>query len=133
MKDNKTVANCESATLCDLQITNDGKLTTHIDGVEDQEVGCDNLHKEIDNTWVWTMFRVEDLPVDYKLDVYARDVDSKEEGMEYIPPSITDTPNFSATTIKLDYVIYVLVALSVVILLSTFVVFLSSIFAACKK
>ncbi|KAI6198459.1 hypothetical protein M3Y96_00521500 [Aphelenchoides besseyi] len=134
--DDKTVS-CSSAMECDLQINKDGKLMTYIRGVKDQEVDCEHVRKELDESSVWSKFRVENLPVDYKFQVFVKTEEPKEdEGKEFVPLSTTTSKSTasgaSAMPIEIGDVVYVLVAISIVILLSASSVFLSSTFAVCK-
>ncbi|KAI6220796.1 hypothetical protein M3Y95_01034200 [Aphelenchoides besseyi] len=126
-KGNETVANCSSIFECSLQITNDGKLETihsHID------VGCDNVLNKINDTWVWSKFRVEDLPAEYFMNVHVGESDAEEdEGSEHFPPSTTtatptDTPKASTSSIVLDVSIFALVAFIIFVMCTICLFFL---------
>ncbi|KAI6185263.1 hypothetical protein M3Y98_00003900 [Aphelenchoides besseyi] len=131
--DNDKTVSCSSAMECDLQINKDGKLMTYIRGVKDQEVDCEHVRKELDESSVWSKFRVENLPVDYK---FQTEEPKEDEGKEFVPLSTTTSKSTasgaSAMPIEIGDVVYVLVAISIVILLSASSVFLSSTFAVCK-
>ncbi|KAI6212292.1 hypothetical protein M3Y94_00003700 [Aphelenchoides besseyi] len=93
--ENGKVASCASADNCDLKINKNGKLLTYTDDVD---VGCNDVHKKIDETWVWSKFRVENLPVEYKFMITLR---GTKEGTEYTPsPISTKKPTTNEPTIE---------------------------------
>ncbi|KAI6212324.1 hypothetical protein M3Y94_00007500 [Aphelenchoides besseyi] len=135
-EDDKSVS-CSSAMKCDLQINEDGKLTTYVRGVKDQKVGCEQVRNELDENSLWSKFRIENLPADYKFQVFVKTEKPEEgEGKEFVPPSTTTSNSIaseaSVSSVELGLLFYVLVALSIVILISVFFILVSGIVSACK-
>ncbi|KAI6212294.1 hypothetical protein M3Y94_00003900 [Aphelenchoides besseyi] len=95
-KGNEIVANCTSINDCGLEINKNGKLVSDYGG---NDVGCNNVRNELNNTWVWTKIRVEGYPIDYKLYAYVEEGNEEEgEGSEYIPPTTTEKPTTEKPT-----------------------------------
>ncbi|KAI6220733.1 hypothetical protein M3Y95_01027400 [Aphelenchoides besseyi] len=79
--------------------------------IDNSTASCTNALNEIDDTWAWSKFRVENLPSEFRFHVFVLYPDDEGEGTEYVVSSSTET-----ISTKLEVSIALLIALMILVL-----------------